>query len=99
MHAFLIIRTGVGLWLEHNAFLHAGALAFFTLFSLAPTLIIAVAVIWRAGLGLAFFLSGGKRGTLLVRRLRTRLYASESGVLIVKAARVRLSGQVGVESG
>ena len=43
--AFLIIRTGVGLWLEHNAFLHAGALAFFTLFSLAPTLIIAVAVI------------------------------------------------------
>ena len=45
MRAFLIIRTGVGLWLEHNAFLHAGALAFFTLFSLAPTLIIAVAVI------------------------------------------------------
>ena len=42
---WLIIRTGVGLWLEHNAFLHAGALAFFTLFSLAPTLIIAVAVI------------------------------------------------------
>ncbi|MCG6942604.1 MAG: YihY/virulence factor BrkB family protein [Thiohalocapsa sp.] len=43
--AFLIIRTGVELWLEHNAFLHAGALAFFTLFSLAPTLIIAVTVI------------------------------------------------------
>jgi len=41
----LIIRTGVGLWLEHNAFLHAGALAFFTLFSLAPILIIAVTVI------------------------------------------------------
>jgi membrane protein len=44
-HALSIIRTGVGLWLEHNAFLHAGALAFFTLFSLAPTLIIAVTVI------------------------------------------------------
>jgi membrane protein len=43
--AWLIARTGVGLWLDHNAFLHAGALAFFTLFSLAPTLIIAVAVI------------------------------------------------------
>ena len=33
------------LWLDHNPFMHAGALAFFTLFSLAPTLIIAVAVI------------------------------------------------------
>lgn len=44
-HAFQVIRDGVGLWLEHNAFLHAGALAFFTLFSLAPTLIIAVTVI------------------------------------------------------
>lgn len=43
--AFSMIRTGVGLWLECNAFLHAGALAFFTLFSLAPTLIIAVTVI------------------------------------------------------
>jgi membrane protein len=42
---FQIVRTGVGLWLKHNAFLHAGALAFFTLFSLAPTLIIAVTVI------------------------------------------------------
>jgi membrane protein len=41
----LIVRKGVGLWLAHNAFLHAGALAFFTLFSLAPTLIIAVTVI------------------------------------------------------
>jgi membrane protein len=42
---FQIVHTGVGLWLKHNAFLHAGALAFFTLFSLAPTLIIAVTVI------------------------------------------------------
>lgn len=41
-HVYLTIRAGVGLWLEHNPFLHAGALAFFTLFSLAPTLIIAV---------------------------------------------------------
>ncbi len=39
------MRSGVALWLEHNAFLHAGALAFFTLFSLAPTLIIAVTII------------------------------------------------------
>jgi uncharacterized BrkB/YihY/UPF0761 family membrane protein len=47
-HAFQVIRDGVGLWLEHNAFLHAGALAFFTLFSLAPTLIIAVTAIASA---------------------------------------------------
>lgn len=33
------------LWMHHDAFSHAGALAFFALFSLAPTLIIAVAVI------------------------------------------------------
>jgi membrane protein len=33
-----------GLWLERNAFLHAGSLAFYTLFSLAPIVIIAVAV-------------------------------------------------------
>lgn len=44
-HLVLTIRDGLGLWLEHNAFLHAGALAFFTLFSLAPTLIIAVVLI------------------------------------------------------
>lgn len=40
-----VVRNGVTLWLDHNPFLHAGALAFFTLFSLAPTLIIAVTVI------------------------------------------------------
>lgn len=33
------------LWLDCNAFSHAGSLAFYTLFSLAPTVIIAVAVI------------------------------------------------------
>jgi membrane protein len=44
-HGLAIVRAGVALWLEHNPFLHAGALAFFTLFSLAPTLIIAVTVI------------------------------------------------------
>ncbi|MCC7178224.1 MAG: YihY/virulence factor BrkB family protein [Acidobacteria bacterium] len=32
------------MWLEHNAFVHAGSLAFYTLFSLAPTVIIAVSV-------------------------------------------------------
>jgi membrane protein len=40
-----MLATAVSVWLEHNPFVHAGALAFFTLFSLAPTLIIAVAII------------------------------------------------------
>jgi hypothetical protein len=40
-HIFL--KAG-GTWLERNAFVHAGALAFYTLFSLAPVVIIAVAV-------------------------------------------------------
>jgi membrane protein len=39
------LRAAVTLWLDCNAFSHAGALAFYTLFSLAPTVIIAVAVI------------------------------------------------------
>ncbi len=42
---FTIVVSGFNLWLEHNAFMQAGALAFFTIFSLAPTLIIAVTVI------------------------------------------------------
>lgn len=40
-----IAISGFNLWLEHNPFMQAGALAFFTIFSLAPTLIIAVTVI------------------------------------------------------
>lgn len=40
-----IVRDAVKLWLEHNAFSYAGSLAFYTLFSLAPTVIIAVTVI------------------------------------------------------
>lgn len=40
-----IPRNAMRLWLHHDAFSHAGALAFFALFSLAPTLIVAVVVI------------------------------------------------------
>ncbi|SES16125.1 membrane protein [Vreelandella subterranea] len=40
-----VIRDSVSLWLKHNAFSYAGSLAFYTLFSLAPTIIIAVTVI------------------------------------------------------
>jgi membrane protein len=37
------LRAG-GLWLERNAFIHAGSLAFYTLFSMAPVVIIAVSI-------------------------------------------------------
>ncbi|MCC7059919.1 MAG: YihY/virulence factor BrkB family protein [Burkholderiaceae bacterium] len=40
-----IARDAVKLWLDSNAFSHAGALAFYTLFSLAPVVIIAVSVL------------------------------------------------------
>src|SRR5690625_130654 len=40
-----ILRQAMQLWLRRNAFSHAGSLAFYTLFSLAPTVIIAVTVI------------------------------------------------------
>lgn len=40
-----ITRDAFGLWLDRDAFSHAAALAFYTLFSLAPVVIIAVSVI------------------------------------------------------
>lgn len=40
-----VVQDAVALWLERNAFSYAGSLAFYTLFSLAPTIIIAVTVI------------------------------------------------------
>lgn len=42
---WVITRDAALLWLDCNAFGHAGALAFYTLFSLAPVVIIAVTVI------------------------------------------------------
>lgn len=40
-----VTRDATQLWLDRNAFSYAGSLAFYTLFSLAPTVIIAVTVI------------------------------------------------------
>ncbi|XUO84255.1 YihY/virulence factor BrkB family protein [Halomonas sp. KM007] len=40
-----VVQDAISLWLERNAFSYAGSLAFYTLFSLAPTIIIAVTVI------------------------------------------------------
>lgn len=39
-----LFRDAGGTWIEQNAFLHAGSLAFYTLFSMAPVVIIAVGV-------------------------------------------------------
>ena len=44
VRSWALFQRAAGLWLERNAFLHAGALAFYTLFSLAPVVIIAVAI-------------------------------------------------------
>lgn len=40
-----VLKGTMVLWLEGNALAHAGALAFYTLFSLAPVMIIAIAII------------------------------------------------------
>lgn len=40
-----LLYDAVKLWLDRNAFNHAGSLAFYTLFSLAPVVIIAVTII------------------------------------------------------
>lgn len=42
---FQVLKGAVQLWLERNAFAYAGALAFYTLFSLAPVMIIAITII------------------------------------------------------
>jgi membrane protein len=56
----IFLRAG-GLWLERNAFVHAGSLAFYTLFSMAPVVIIAVAI---AG---AVFGEEAARGEIVAR--------------------------------
>ena len=42
---YRLIADAVNLWLERDAFQHAGALAFFMLFSLAPLVIILVSIV------------------------------------------------------
>jgi membrane protein len=43
--SFTALKETAELWLSMNAFQHAGALAFYTLFSLAPMLIIIIAIV------------------------------------------------------
>lgn len=45
LYWFGVVKTAIALWLEHSAIIYAGALAFFTLFSIAPVVILAVQVI------------------------------------------------------
>jgi membrane protein len=40
-----VFKRALALWLENNAFAYAGALAFFTLFSMAPVVIVLVSII------------------------------------------------------
>lgn len=40
-----VLRRALGYWLDANAFVFAAALAFFTVFSIAPVMIIAVAIV------------------------------------------------------
>jgi membrane protein len=44
-HVPRILRDALRTWIDHDAFQQAGALAFFTLFSLAPLVIILVAIV------------------------------------------------------
>jgi membrane protein len=44
-HMFRLLRQTFTLWLDSHAFVYAGALAFFTVFSIAPVVIVAVAVV------------------------------------------------------
>ncbi len=49
-----ILASAAGNWLQSHAFIYAGALAFFTLFSMAPIVIIAVTIVgWFLGEGAA----------------------------------------------
>lgn len=42
---FGVLRRAVNYWLDSDAFIHAAALAFFTVFSVAPVVIIAVSIV------------------------------------------------------
>jgi membrane protein len=56
-----LLSASVSLWLSRNAFIHAGALAFYTLFSMAPILVVAV------GIAGAVFGEEAARGEVMAR--------------------------------
>lgn len=69
-----ITHGAINLWLDRNAFSYAGSLAFYTLFSLAPTVIIAVTVI---GLVLG---EDAARGQIVAQLQETIGYEAASAV-------------------
>ncbi|MEZ5286749.1 MAG: YihY/virulence factor BrkB family protein [Vicinamibacterales bacterium] len=84
----------MNLWLSRNAFIHAGALAFYTIFSLAPVVIIAVSI---AG---SIFGDDAARG-LLAQRL-TDLVGADSALAVqdaVARSRPEVAGLVPTISG
>jgi membrane protein len=82
-----VVRGAVKHWLERNAFSYAGSLAFYTLFSLAPTMIIAVTVI---GVVLGEEAAQGQLGAQLQDALGTEVaLAIEQAVA---ASRIEESG-------
>ncbi|WP_110687374.1 YihY/virulence factor BrkB family protein [Salinicola aestuarinus] len=71
---FKVIKNAVQLWLDRNAFSYAGSLAFYTLFSLAPTVIIAVTVV-------GFWLGEDAAHGEIVTRLQDTLGASAASAI------------------
>jgi membrane protein len=88
-HWFGIFKHALNIWLEHNAFSYAGSLAFYTLFSLAPTVIIAVTILGvvlgeeaAQGQIVAQFQDVmGKEAAVAVEQAVTNSRIKESGIL------------------
>lgn len=86
-HAWRIARRTVDLWLEADAFVYAASLAFFTVFSIAPVLIVAVAIV---GLVLGEQTATGQ----VMEQLRATLGDDAAELVhgVVQRARIRDSG-------
>lgn len=82
-----VVVNAISIWLDRNAFMHAGSLAYCTLFSMAPIVIIAVAV---AGV---MFGQEAARGELVGQF--ARFGGAEAGVLLENAvarSRIEVAG-------
>ena len=84
-----LLLEAAKIWMERDAFPHAGALAFYTLFSLAPLVIILVAIVGAvygedaATGGIAAGIAGlvGEQAAVLVQEAVSRARPEHSGVL------------------
>jgi membrane protein len=84
---YAVVRTTVTLWLEAQVFVHAAALAFFTVFSVAPVMIVAVTLV---GLVLGESAAQGQ----IVDQLRAAIgdEAAEAVQTAVENSRIQHSG-------